>query len=250
MDAANERVLVFLMILGRISGFFAILPVWGFRGLPVPIRAAIALLISILFAMIVPPPAVGVMPDQWLAIMLMMTREMLTGLALGLAVTLVFSAVNQAGEIFRIQMGLADAEIIDPLMGEDSQPLGMLLEMSFLVLFLAAGGHRLLLAMMMRSYDVFPIGQPPSTALMADAVLESGALMLVFGLKLAAPLLAGFLLLAVVLAVLSRALPEMNILLASLPLRVGLGFFLAAAMVPSLSGFTEQFGEWLNRFMT
>jgi flagellar biosynthetic protein FliR len=101
----------------------------------------------------------------------------------------------------------------------------------------------------MRSYDVFPIGQPPATAMMADSVLESGALMLVFGLKLAAPVLAGFLLLAVVLAVLARALPEMNILLASLPLRVGLGFFLAAAMVPSLGGFTEQFGEWISRFM-
>ena len=126
MDAVTVRILVFLMILGRISGFFAVMPVWGFRGLPMSIRAAIALLISVLFATIVPPPAAGLVPDQWLSISLMMAREILTGLALGLAVTLVFTAVSQAGEIFRIQMGMADAEIIDPLMGEDSQPLGML----------------------------------------------------------------------------------------------------------------------------
>jgi flagellar biosynthesis protein FliR len=250
MDVGTERILEFLMILGRISGFFAVIPVFGFRGLPMQIRAALALLVSFLFASILPPPAVGLMPDQWLAVSLMMVREILTGLALGLAVALVFMAVNQAGEIFRIQMGMADAEIIDPLMGEDSQPLGILLEMAFLVLFLVAGGHQLLLAMIMRSYDVFPIGQPPSTELMAGAIIESGSLMLIFGLKLAAPILAGFLLLAVVLAVLARALPEMNVLLASLPLRVGLGFFLAAAMVPSLSGFTEEMGNWLNKFMT
>jgi flagellar biosynthesis protein FliR len=250
MEAATERMLVFMMILGRISGFFAIIPVFGFKGMPMPFRVALAILVSFLFTSILPAPAVGLVPEEWLALSLVMVREILTGVALGLAVALVFSAVNQAGEIFRMQMGMADAEIIDPLMGEDSQPMGMLLEMAFLVLFLVAGGHQLLLSMIMRSYDVFPIGQPPSTAIMYEAVLESGAMMLIFGLKLAAPILAAFLLLAVVLAVMARALPEMNVLMVSLPLRVGLGFFLAAAMVPSLGTFTEQIGDWLNRFMT
>jgi flagellar biosynthetic protein FliR len=147
-------------------------------------------------------------------------------------------------------MGMAEAETIDPLSGEESQPIGQLLEMTFAVLFLVAGGHRLLLALVKQSYDVFPVGHAPSMSALAEALIQSGSLMLVFALKLAAPLLAAFLLLMVVLAVMARVLPEMNILLASLPLRVGLGFFVAAAFMPTLSAFTSDFGDWLSRLLT
>lgn len=248
MEPVVARVIPFVLILGRISAFFAVLPLWSFRGVPMHIRAALALIVSLVFAFLLPPQA-GAVPNHLLGAALVLVREMLCGLALGLAVALVFAAIRQTGEIIQIQMGLADAEIIDPLSGNDSEPVGLLFEMAFLVLFLAAGGHHLLLAMIMRSYEAFPIGQTPSVAVMASGILQAGSLMLVFGLKLAAPLLAGFLLLAVALAVLARALPEMNILLASLPLRVGLGFILAAALVPALGDFTAQIADWLNRFL-
>jgi flagellar biosynthetic protein FliR len=248
VEPVIERVIPFVLILGRVSAFFAVLPLWSFRGIPMHIRAAVALIVSVVFAVLLPPQA-GVVPGHWLAAVLVMVREVLCGLALGLAVALVFAAIRQTGEILQIQMGLADAEIIDPLSGNESDPVALLFEMAFLVLFLAAGGHHLLLAMIMRSYEAFPIGHAPTAAVMADSVLQAGSLMLMFGLKLAAPLLAGFLLLSVTLAVLARALPEMNILLASLPLRVGLGFILAAALVPALGDFTGELAGWLNRFM-
>jgi flagellar biosynthetic protein FliR len=126
----------------------------------------------------------------------------------------------------------------------------MLFEMAVLVMFLVSGGDLLLLKMVQRSYEVFPIGHPASAAVMAQAVLDAGTVMLVFGLKLAAPLMGAFLLLAVLLAVIARAMPEMNVLMESLPLRVGLGFIMAAAMVPLLNAFTQDLGEWLSRFMT
>ena len=249
MEPVVARVIPFVLILGRISAFFAVLPLWSFRGVPMHIRAALALIVSLVFAFLLPVAPATAVPNHLLGAALVLVREMLCGLALGLAVALVFAAIRQTGEIIQMQMGLADAEIIDPLSGNESEPVGLLFEMAFLVLFLAAGGHHLLLAMIMRSYEAFPIGQTPSVAVMASAILQAGSLMLVFGLKLAAPLLAGFLLLAVALAVLARALPEMNILLASLPLRVGLGFILAAALVPALGDFTAQIADWLNRFL-
>jgi flagellar biosynthetic protein FliR len=71
--------------------------------------------------------------------------------------------------------------------------------------------------------------------------------MLLFALKLSAPLLAAFMVLSVVLGILARALPEMNILLASLPLRSALGLFMAAALVPALHDFAIELANWLNR---
>jgi flagellar biosynthetic protein FliR len=249
MDALTLRIVPFVLILGRISAFFAVLPVYGAKGLPVRVRAGLALVLSMVFASVMPTPT-DVLSDSWLANGLVLVREMLTGLALGLAVSLVFAAIRVTGEIIHIQMGTGEAEIIDPLTGEQPQSLGMLFEMAVLVLFLISGGDRLLLATIERSYQVFPIGHPASAAVMAQAVLDAGTTMLVFGLKLAAPMMAAFMMLAVLLAVIARALPEMNVLMESLPLRVGLGLFMAAAMVPLLNTFTQDLGDWLSRFMT
>ena len=249
MDALTLRIVPFVLILGRVSAFFAVLPVYGTKGLPMRVRAGLALVLSGVFAAVLPMPA-GVLSESWLANGLVLTREILTGIALGLAVALVFAAIRVTGEIIHIQMGTGEAEIMDPLTGEQPQSLGMLFEMAVLVMFLISGGDLLLLKMVQRSYEVFPIGHPASAAVMAQAVLEAGTVMLVFGLKLAAPLMGAFLLLAVLLAVIARAMPEMNVLMESLPLRVGLGFIMAAAMVPLLNAFTQDLGEWLNRFMT
>jgi flagellar biosynthetic protein FliR len=244
MDLALRNLVPLILVLGRVSGFMATLPVFGSKSAPLRVRAGLTLILAVVFTMLLPPVRVT---DQWLPVALVLVREMLTGLALGVAVAVAFAAVRQAGEIIRMQMGLAEAEIIDPTTGDETQPLGMLLETGFLLLFVTAGGHRLLLDLMARSYAAFPLGAPASVETMARVVLEAGTTMLVFGLKLAAPMLVGFLLLAVALAVLARALPEMNVLMASLPLRVGLGFFLAAALVPALEAFTRDLGLWLSR---
>jgi flagellar biosynthetic protein FliR len=249
MDLATQHVVPLVLVLGRISAFLATLPVFGWLTVPMRVRVGLAVVLTALFAIVLPPAALR-LGGNWLEASLLLVREIITGLGLGLAVALVFSAVNQAAEIIRIQMGLAEASIIDPLSGQESQPLGTLMEMTFAVLLLVAGGHRLILALVVRSYEAFPLGQPAEVAALTESLIQAGSLMLVFGLKLAAPLLAAFLLLAVVLAILARVLPEMNILLASLPLRVGLGFFMAAAFMPTLSDFTSDFGEWLRGFCT
>ena len=135
--------------------------------------------------------------------------------------------------------------------GTQVVPLGvdaLILETAFMVFFLTVGGHHWLLRIIARSYDVFPIGQTPSPEAMGTAILSASVLMLTLALKLAAPILAAFLVLAVILAILSRLIPEMNVMMASFPLRMGLGMFLAAAILPSLNAFTSELADWMNRF--
>jgi len=247
VDAAGNVVTAFVLVLARVSGFMAVLPIFGSRSVPLRLRVGIALAVSLIMASVIPPaPVAGA---DWVVTALVLVQEILTGLGLGLAVAIVFSAVRQAGLVAGQQMGMSMAQIIDPMTGEEADPLAVLLEMCFSVVFLAAGGHHLLLRLMVSSYAAFPMGEPPAAGVMAQAIVEAGVLMLTFALQLAAPLLAAFLVLAVVLAILARILPEMNILFESLPLRVGLGLFMAAAIVPLLGGFTRLFGEWLSQFL-
>lgn len=248
MDPIGTTVVAFMLILGRVSGMFAVLPIFSWPNIPVRVRAGLVLIVSIVLASVLPArPDLAAL--AWPALGLLVAREVLTGVALGLVVALGFAAVRQAGLIVTRQMGLAAAQEIDPMTGEPSQQVSMLMEMCFAVFFLAAGGHRLMLGLVARSYEVFPTGEMPSAAAMAEAVLDAGLVMLTFALRLAAPMVAAFLVLAVALALLARILPEMNILLASLPMRVGLGLFMAAAILPSLGTFTDELGEWLNRFL-
>jgi len=248
VDALGRMVIPVALILARVSGFLTALPIFGWRMAPARVKVGMALALTLVFAAVLPVDA-HLAEAPWGAVALIAVREVLTGLGLGLAVAVVFASVRQAGMIIKRQMGLAVAREINPVTGEQSQPVGMLMEMCFAIFFLAVGGHRLLLRLMARSWEVWPVGQWPDIGEATEALVDAGLAMLLFALRLAAPMLAAFLVLAVVLAILARILPEMNILMASLPLRIGLGLFMAAAILPSIEGFTTELGEWINRFL-
>ena len=248
METWTSIFLPFGLILARISGFFAVLPIFGSPTLPMRVRAAAALLISIFFAMILPRPAL-VADVAPLAAGVLIAGEILCGLALGMAASLVFRGVQVGARFAGRQMGLAFASTVDPTSGEQAAPVAIIFETAFTLLFLVAGGHRLLLMAIRRSYEAFPVGVIPNASAMVMAIVKSGQAMLMFGLKLAAPVIAAFVVLSVILAVLARVLPEMNILMLSFPLRVGLGLFMAAAIMPAMNGFTIEIAQWMNKFL-
>jgi len=240
------RLVFFFLVFSRVSAFFLVMPVFSWRSIPVRVKVAIAVLLSLFFTTACPLEteawSVGVVES-----ILFMCNEALYGLALGLIASSLFSAVKVGGRIAERQMGLAMAEVLDPLTGERTQPLGSLLEMIFILLFLSANGHHLLLTTIWRSYEAFPVGMTAQPAVLAGGVVKAGSVMLLAGLRLTAPLLAAFLLLMVTLAVLARIVPEMNILFVSLPLRVGLGLLMASVFLPLVSKFVGEFSEWMGK---
>jgi flagellar biosynthetic protein FliR len=241
-------ILPFALVLARTSAFIGVLPLVSSRTVPRHLRVGLAVLLTVFFAWSI-PPAAAIGKVKALSAAVMLAREALCGLGLGLAVRLVFVAVQQGGVLIGRQMGFAFASIVDPSSGENTQPFGLYMDTLFTLLFLVAGGHHLLLRMIGRSYQAFPIAGGPDFGVMASAVTAAGSAMLLFALKLAAPLLAAILILTVVLGVLARVLPEMNILLLSLPLRVGAGLLLAVAMVPVLETFVHEIIGWMEKLL-
>jgi len=248
MEPMIEKLIGFMMVLARISAFFIVLPVFGWKSIPVRIKAAIAVLMTIFFSMMTP---LAIEPRQIsvLEAVLLIANEATYGLALGLIVFLVFTAVQFSGRIIEREMGLAMAEILDPLTGERAQPLGMLLEVIFILLFLSANGHHLFLLIISRSFEAFPAGSIPTIPVLASGIIKAGPVLFVGGLRLAAPMLAAFLVLMVALAVLARIAPETNILFISFPLRVGLGLLMAAIFLPFINGFVAEFADWMGKLL-
>jgi flagellar biosynthetic protein FliR len=248
MELMIEKLLGFVMVLTRISSFFLVLPVFGWASIPVRIKVAMTVLLAIFFSMITPVSVDAGQISSTRAILLL-ANEATYGLALGLVATIVFAAVRFGGRIIERQMGLAMAEILDPLTGDRGQPLGSLLEMIFIMLVLSANGHHLFLLIISRSYESFPAGSMPTIQVLAGGIIKAGSTMLIQGLKLAAPIFASFLLLMVILAVFARMVPEMNILFVSLPLRVGMGMLMVAIFLPFIGSFVGEFAKLMEKLL-
>jgi flagellar biosynthesis protein FliR len=232
----------FALVLTRLSAFFLVLPIFSWRAIPARIKVATLFLLSFFFAIFIPLSSPMGVPSA-LQLILWMLNEATYGLALGLITVLLFSVVKCSGRIIERQMGLAMAEILDPLTGDRTQPLGGLLEILFILLFFAANGHHLLLQIILRSYQAFPIGTSPSIGVLTSGVVKAGSAMLVASLKLSAPILAAFIVMLVVLAIFARIVPDMNVLFISMPVRVGLGMIMVIVFIPFLQEFVTEFAE-------
>jgi len=240
--------LPFVMLGARVAGFILVSPIFGWRAVPVVVRSGLVLLLTVFFAANI-PNAVNPATTNWLYAIVLIGQEAVIGLALGLMARLVYSAVQQGGMIAAQQMGFSDAGVLDPISGSQSRPIATFFEMIFALLFLAAGGHHILLRIISSSFSSFPVAAAPDISVLAEGIVVAGSTMLLFALKLAAPILAAFLILSVLLCILARVLPEMNILMASFPLRVGAGIFMAAAIMPSLNSFTIELAKWMQKHL-
>ena len=130
----TEILIRFALVLTRLSAFFLVLPIFSWRAIPVRIKAATMLLLSLFFSVFIPLSS-PTGPFSALQLILWMLNEATFGLALGLITVLVFSAVKCSGRIIERQMGFAMAEIMDPLTGDRMQPLGGMLENTLSILF-------------------------------------------------------------------------------------------------------------------
>ena len=248
MELMIEKLLCPVLVMTRLSAFFLILPVFGWTVVPIRIKAAMVILVSAFFSIIVPfniNPSQVTLPEAILFIF----NEAVYGLALGLISTCLFSAVKIGGRIVEHQIGMSMAEILDPLTGESTQPLSSFLEMIFILLFLCANGHHLFLMVILQSYHAFPVGTMPTIGILTSGIIKAGSAMLIAGLKLSAPILAAFLILMVILAIFARVVPEMNILFISLPVRVGLGLFMMAIFIPFISAYVTEFTELMSKLL-
>ncbi len=234
--------LPFVLVLTRLSAFMIILPVFGWPSLPVRIKVSIVFITSLFICGVT---SIGPIPSQVKDFQAIITliNEAIFGAALGITISILFQAVKVAAGIIEQQIGLTSAEIFDPFTGDSGQPLGSLLEIIFLLMFLAANGHHAFLRIIHRSYKILPAGSPIDIAGITEAVIRSGAEMFTAALQISGPILAAFLVILCLFAVFARIVPEMNILFISMPVRVGVGMILVTLFLPFLETFVSKFAE-------
>jgi flagellar biosynthetic protein FliR len=235
-DISSETMVRFLLVLLRSSLFFSFLPILGSKSLPTLFRIGLA----VAFALFLTPFVNFRAGENDIPILVF--REIALGMALGLAVRFVFFGIEIAGQMISDSMGLSIAASFNPEMGH-STDVSKLLSVLATLLFLATDTHHDLIAVFVRSYDLVPAGSADVNALVREAVALIGRIF-VIALKLGAPVVVGIVTTNLLLAFVYKATPQINIFFISLPLYIGIGFFILFLAIPAyVVAIGGSFGE-------
>jgi len=214
----------------RIAGVFALLP--GIGGGEVPVRVKVGLSVAIT-ALILPtlPPIPDIDPLS-AAGLLMVAEQMVIGLACGLLVLIVFSAVTLAGESIAITMGLGFALMNDPRNGSSVPTVSQFYLLMATLLFFSLDGHLAVLSMLGQSFQTLPIGSPLSDGAFGELV-SFATVMFSGALSVALPALAAMLTVNLAMGVMTRAAPQLNLFSVGFPLTMLAGFLALLFTMPA-----------------
>jgi flagellar biosynthetic protein FliR len=205
----------------RALALFSSLPLLGTRTVPARVRVGLAALVAIAAQASLPPmPQVAL--DSMAAFMLVL-QQLLIGISLGFAVRLVFAAIELAGEMVGLQMGLNFAGFFDPLTASQTTATSRFFGAIVGWLFIVINGHLLIIAALVSSFNAFPVSDQPFVFLQQARPHEWGAMIFATGLWIALPMLAMLTFVNLVLGVISRVAAQINIFAVGFPITLGVG---------------------------
>jgi flagellar biosynthesis protein FliR len=214
----------------RVSGLVLVAPVFSARLIPVTLRTALVVLITVLLQ----PVAMSHLTTIPALTPTALLSETLVGFAIGMGAAIFVGAAEAAGELLAIQIGLSGAAVMDPLTQTQGPALGQFLNLYSVALLLALNAHLVMLDALAASLQHVPVGGAINMEAGAASLVSLGSTLFSLGLRFAAPVVALVLIGNVALAVLSRAAPQLNILSLAFPVQIGLGLFAFAAALPMI----------------
>jgi flagellar biosynthesis protein FliR len=242
MTELLPNISILLLIIVRVSAFFVSVPLFSYRTIPQQVRIilAIALAWMMYYTFNMDPIEIN---GEYLLLIL---KEAVVGLTLGLAATMVMSAVQIAGGFIDFQMGFAMANIIDPQTGAQSPLMGQFLNFLALLVLLAINGHHLLLDGIFYSYQFLPMDQFfPNFGKEATVIFIIKLFVSVFAIafQMSAPIVATLFLVTLALGITGKTVPQMNIFVIGFPIKIVVGFLVLIVTMGVLIGVMKELIE-------
>ena len=230
----EQQLLIWMLAMIRPGAAFLAAPIFGAPQVPVQVRLVLALAIGIPAAAVsgMTLPSDGMVSFGGL---LFIIPEIIAGLAMGFAVQIGFSAAMLGGEAISNTMGLGFAAMANPLGGPASPAVGQLLSMMGLFLFLGFGGHLTLIGIIVESYRALPPGDAWLSATAISGLVQFGGLVFAAGLSIALPVGFAMVLVQLVMAMVARSTPTLNLFAVGLPATLLAGLVLLALAAPVMA---------------
>ncbi|OGC04893.1 flagellar biosynthetic protein FliR [candidate division WOR-1 bacterium RIFOXYA12_FULL_43_27] len=223
MIVSAGQVMSYLLMLARVGGLFVEAPLFNSRSIPVFLKVGIAVWFtaSIWFV----SPVTDTLPFSLFDFMLRLVNEAAIGFLIGFILNILFLALQAAGEIIDMQMGLSVASALDPVFGAVISVVGRFIFMTALFIFLIFNGHHLILTALQQSFTMIPAGKLAnwtSPGLITE-MIELGKMLWLTAIKIAGPVVLVIFLSDFAFGIVSRVAPQVNVFMLGFQVKPSLG---------------------------
>ncbi len=222
-----------IFIFARLLGFFRLAPVFNRKEIPGMVKLSLALILSIVLTCVVKPDVAIIKESFVLSIFL----NMVVGAMLGYIAQLILLAIDAGGDMVNMQMGLSSAMVLDPTTSSQVSIVGKCFSLLGLIIFINLGGVYWILSALIRSFEIFPLDAtliPLAKLVNLDYMVELSSNVLFMGLQIASPILLATLGQDIILGVISKTAPQVNVFQLSFLFKPVLGAAIMVWILPML----------------
>ena len=224
-----SRLDTFLLVMSRVTGMLQIAPVFASQRVPVMVRVGLGAMIAL---MITINQTWGVAnSDSLIFLVVGMAGEFILGFTIGFIVNLVMVAAQTAGQLVDMQMGFGIVNVMDPQSGQQMPLVGNFQYLIALMVLLGMNGHHMIITAIVKSYDFVPALGMKINGSTTELIINLFSGMFVSALKIALPLVAVLFVTDVALGIVARTVPQMNVFIVGLPLKIVVGIFMLIAVL-------------------
>ncbi len=235
-----------LLVFSRVLGIFAFNPILSRRNIPSMVRVICCLLISLIVITVRQPEAVDTGAAAGVYLM-MILREGIVGVVLGFITDMFFYSVQMSGEIMDMQAGLGMAKVFDPGTNMQMSVMGSFVSFMMYLYFFVTNAHMTYIELFVRSYDIIPLGTGGLGPNLGITIVEYFSVVLGLVLKIAMPIIASQLILQFCVGVLMKSVPQIQIMVVNIQLKVGFGFLVLFLLAVPMSNYIDKFMDiWLE----
>ena len=213
----------FLLVFVRVTGLFVVSPVFGRQNIPAYFMIGFSFFMAVVLSYTIPVPDTGSY-NRLFAFILLVVKEFIIGLVLGYLSYLITTAIYLAGQMIDMHIGFGMVNVLDPVSNIQIPVTPDFYFILTVLMFLAIDGHHLLIYTLADSFSRFPVGSAVVIEKpLLDSIVRLFGSVFVISFKIAAPVTAAILVVDVALGVIAKAVPQLNVFIVGLPIKILIG---------------------------
>lgn len=242
LNAIFQKYELFLLVMMRMTGLVVFNPVFGRRNVPNMLKAALAFMLAVVAGLPMEPATgeeLALYTSNVVMFMLLAAKELIFGYLIGLIVNMYFSIVTIAGEIMDLQMGLSMSRMYDPGSNIQMPLAGSFFNIALIFMFFITNSHMSMIQMTVISFDISPVMSFHFNSSIGASIFNLFAHVFMLSLKFAFPIMAAELVAETGIGIIMRAVPQINVFVVGVQLKVIVAIFIMIAIAPVSTWFFE-----------
>ncbi len=236
---------LFFLVFLRVGAIMITIPVFESRSIPQLFKLALAFTASLALFPLLGLEAVPI-SSSIIGLGIGAAGEILLGLVIGFSVKLIFAGIQLAGQMAGYQMGMAIANVMDPAESQQIPLLAQFNNLCALLIFLALNAHHWFIRALTQSYRLVPPFNARFDGALTEHLIQLGGKMFVIAIQVGAPIIATLLVTSVAFGLIARTVPQMNVFIVAMPLKIGVGLVFLGFSLPYFSAFLKKVFDGLG----